>query len=134
MLSDQELAALLEAASKGPWHGRFLPEYTARLYGEHDVAIANFGPVGSDRRKRKANARLAALAPALARKVLARREAGQEVYEALGLVMADLHRLAALSPKGTNFEPTVGASNAAQAAEQGWAELTETEVQDEQSG
>ena len=40
-----------------------------------------------------------------------------ELLEALGLVTEEVHRLAALAPKGTNFEFTVQATNAAQAAE-----------------
>ena len=56
----KRLTELRAAASPGPWKTDFVPEYTARLYGQHDVAVANFGSVGSDRRKRHANAALAA--------------------------------------------------------------------------
>ena len=92
-LSNQELAELLEAASKELWvaqrdgQGRMkIAIYdnghrTDSLEGWYDLAEFFIDPVKRD--TDEANARLAAQAPALARKVLDQREAGAAMAEAI---------------------------------------------------
>ena len=133
MLSDQDLAALLAAASKGPWevgisidtdYGRPWP--VMRLAEMRDP---------TDESEIQANRHLAALAPALAQELIEKREAGgvlakaMEEYERMweaanacpecvGSLCAD-HALKLILARTT-----------AKDALACWAELTETEVGD----
>ena len=124
-LSDQELAALLAAASKGPWS--IWPELEPAAWKELEEKgvfdallfdtegnIAEFDAY--DLVQNRANARLAALAPALAQEVLDQRKAGQAMAEALERIQI------------TTQEESLEALCAIALAH--WAEMAETEVQD----
>jgi hypothetical protein len=78
MQSDQDLKALLAAASKEPWTwnvGRWVEALMSS--GKRHVILT--APAGND--TADDDARLAYLAPTLAREVLDRRSAGQELAE-----------------------------------------------------
>ena len=82
MASDQELAALLEAASLGPWQTTHSPTMNPDWPGEWGLASAdNYEIVW--RGMSKEDARLAAQAPALAQEVLDLRERIEELEREL---------------------------------------------------
>ena len=122
-LSDQELAALLEAASKGPWEA----VRNAVVIGTKSVLF--------DEEAGDADLALAALAPALAQEVLDLREAGGELAEA----MEEYERMweaANACPEcvgslcADHALKLILARTTAKDALARWAELAETEVRD----
>ena len=124
-LSDQELAALLEAAS-GTVHS------PVKEYPEgNDWASLE----GSRRqwRMRESKEKLRDLAPALAQEVLGRREAGQAVYEALAWVLPWLLEVPLPVNDQTLRDRFADELQQAEAALARWAKLTETEVRDDRS-
>ena len=90
-----DLEAVLEAASPGPWQ---------LTQGPDGTDSAPWGLASADnyevvwRGMWEPDARLAALAPDLARKVLDQREAGQTMYEALDEVLPSEDVLAQIQP------------------------------------
>ena len=116
-----DLEAVLEAASPGPWQ---------LTQGPDGTDSAPWGLASADnyeviwRGLWEPDARLAALAPALADEVLDRRRAGEALYEQLqqarrrGGFQGAGHSV--LCPK---FDERPGSCNCGHAALRGWAEL-----------
>ena len=149
MLSDQDLEALLAAASPGPW--RTWPELSPSAWKEleekgvfeatlfnTDGNIAEFDAF--DLAQNRANAKLAAQAPALARKVLDLGSAGEALAGAVrpfvdtrvsggkppGLWRCPWCRQCSHQPGYIDHREDCKAA----AAQSRWAELTKTEERD----
>ena len=122
-MSNQELAALLEAGSKGPWYsdamhsvcnlqGGFLRPPQWAIEAKHGIEL-------------RANAHLAALAPALAQEVLDRRRVGEELVGTQRSDATEIHGSRHASYSFDDCPTAFCVERRALIAR--WAELTETE-------